>query len=346
MQFRRMLSCLLCMSFALSFLPLSGKVNDEFNPLKIKRLSRDAFNRLTGFHKIICKKQIKKGGREEFEHHIQLQLFDSLDVPVEGTQFWVTAKILREGRKVTISLPAINFQTGPASAQDPYNPFPGGTIRTTDGFLPKRVRPLDPIFRTFFGPTNDGQSLAFSYTDNPLPNPIAGFNLGITLAGGLVIQGAGTWGSLIPPGGHVLMPTDITYFVESTEQLCKNFVLSEGATDITQFTGGPDGPAGSAYRDHHINDAFDDVVAWTWTDNSMIADKSNNTVNVMVRIGKMKGRKLKLRKPIQLTDLPAGIFAWDTAVAINPTNKDNIVVSYAIGNIPSTPSGKLHEEFS
>lgn len=274
---------------------------------------------------------------EWFEHNIQFQLYDSLDVPVEGTQFWVTLKILKEGKKVTISLPAINFQTGPISSVDPYNPLPGGTLRTSDGFLPKNLRPSDPVFRTYFGASNNGQSLAFSYTDNPLPNPIAGYNLGITLAGGLVIQGAGTFGSLIPPGPQVLMPTDITYLAEPSKKLCDNFVLSEGASDITQFTGGPFGAAGSAYRDNHVNDAFDDVLAWAWTDNSMIEDKSNNTVNVMVRIGRLKNGRLKLEKPIQLTNLPPGTYAWDTAVAINRTNKNNIVVSYATLNEPSTP---------
>ncbi len=335
MLFSRILSCLLCVSVALLSSPLSGQEHDTLNPLMSKHLSKDVFDKMCGCRK--AKTKHRTSEREEFEYDIQLQLFDSLDVPVDGTQFWVTLKILKEGKKVTISLPAISFQTGPVSAQDPYNPLPGGTIRTADGFLPKKLRPVDPVFRSFFGPSNDGQSLAFSYTDSPLPNPIPGFNLGITLAGGLVIQGAGTWGALIPPGGHVLMPTDITYLIESPKTISKNFVLSEGSTDITQFTGGPDGPAGSAYRDHHVNDAFDDVVAWTWTDNSMIDDKSNNTVNVMVRLGKLKGNRIKLRDPIQLTNLPPGIFAWDTAVAINPTNKDNIVVSYAIGNIPSTP---------
>lgn len=333
----QILRFLFCVSVTLFLFPMSVKGNHEVNPMTAPSPLRSALKKKCNSHPIIFEKHQNKNDRKEFEHNIQLQLFDSLDVPVEGTQFWVTVKILKEGQKVTISLPAINFQVGPASVQDPYHPLPGGTIRTTNGFFPKKICPVDPIFRTFAGASNDGQSLAFSYTNDPLPDPIAGFNIGITLGGALIIQGAGTWGSLIPPGGHVLMPTDMTYLIEPIQKICKNFVISQGASDITQFTGGPDGPAGSAYRDHHINDSFDDLLAWTWTDNSMIDDKSNNTVNVMVRIGKMKDQKFKLRKPIQLTDLPPGIFAWDTAVAINPTNKNSIVVSYAIGNVPSTP---------
>lgn len=283
------------------------------------------------------KEKCKHTQGEWFEHHIQLQLYDSLDVPVDGTQFWVTLKILKEGKKVSISLPTINFQIGPTSTEDPYNPLPGGTIRTADGFLPKEFCPSDPVFRTFFGASSNGQSLPFSYTDPVFPNPIAGYNLGITLGGGLVIQGAGTWGALIPPGPQVLMPTDISYLVEPIQKFAENFVLSKGASDITEFTGGPFGAAGSAYRDNHVNDAFDGVVAWTWTSNANIKDKANNTVNVFVRVGKFKHGKLQLGKPIQLTDLPAGTYAWDTAVAINRTNKDNIVVSYATLNAPSTP---------
>lgn len=337
MSSNQILSYLCCLFFALSC-PINAKASDEIAANRSKHHLCSAFKKKRLSKKNNLREHKRPQKTESFGHNIQLQLYDSLDVPVDGTQFWVTLKILKEGQKVTISLPIINFQTDSTSPDDPYhNVLPGGTIRTSDGFLPKGLRPLDPVYRTFSGSSNNGQSLAFSYADNPLPNPIVGYNLSITIGGELVIQGAGTFGALIPPGPQVLMPTDISYIIEPSEKLCKNFVLSKGASNITQFTGGPFGAAGSAYRDHHVNDAFDDVVAWTWTDNSMIANKANNTVNVMVRIGKIKNGKLKLRKPIQLTDLPPGIYAWDTAVAINPTNKDNIVVSYAVLNEPSTP---------
>ena len=65
--------------------------------------------------------------------------------------------------------------------------------------------------------------------------------------------------------------------------------------------------------DTNVNDAFDNVVAWTWSDNSNIPDKTNNTTNVWVAIGKIKNGKLKMRKPIQLSDLPPNLLIFDTA---------------------------------
>ena len=57
--------------------------------------------------------------KKQFEHKIQLQLSDSLGFPVPGTEFWVTLTIIKEGPKVTIQVPVINFQTGPTSPDDP-----------------------------------------------------------------------------------------------------------------------------------------------------------------------------------------------------------------------------------
>lgn len=286
---------------------------------------------------------------ETFKHNIQLQLSDAYGVPVPGTEFWVTLTILKKGQQVTVQIPSINFVTGPlanASYEKPFLPPPieGGYLYTADGFLPKNLRPNDVVYRSWLGASNNGLSLPFSFGQpNNFPIPPVGYIVSITNAGALVIQGAGTFCNIIPPGQQILLPTDVTYLVLSKEELRKNqlkgnTVLSTGPTDTTQFTGGDTGAAGTELRDSHVNDAFDGTVAWAWTDNSMIADKTNNTLNAMVAIGRTtKEGKLKVRAPIQITDLPPGTFAWDTAVAINRNNKDNIVVSYAINNAPSAP---------
>ena len=80
-----------------------------------------------------------------------------------------------------------------------------------------------------------------------------------------------------------------------------------------------------------MNDAFDGVAAWAWTDNSTVPDKTNGTMNVMVAIGKItKNGTLKVAPPIQLTNLAPGFMAWDTAVAINRKDEKNIVVSWEL----------------
>ena len=87
-----------------------------------------------------------KYSRKEFTHKIQLQLFDGNMFPVDGTQFWVTFKILTDGNKVTLQLPTINFLTGPLATGDVYAPLPGGFLRTVDGFLPKELCPSEPVY--------------------------------------------------------------------------------------------------------------------------------------------------------------------------------------------------------
>ena len=59
--------------------------------------------------------------KNSFEHNLQLQLFDVYGVPVPDTQFWITVTILKEGNKVTLQLPCINWQSGPF-ANAPYEP--------------------------------------------------------------------------------------------------------------------------------------------------------------------------------------------------------------------------------
>jgi hypothetical protein len=108
--------------------------------------------------------------------------------------------------------------------------------------------------------------------------------------------------------------------------------LSTGATTTTQFSFGP--VANDALRDFHINDAYKRRVAWAWNDNSMVTDKTNNVLNLMVITGKIKkDGTLKLRKPVQLTNVqPPFTSNFDTAVAINRKNPKNIIVSYTLLN--------------
>lgn len=266
-----------------------------------------------------------------FKHNIQLQLSDSLGYPVPGTEFWITLEILKMGPLVTIQIPLINFQTGqranaPGEATPPF--LEGGYLYTSKGFLPEKLRPSQLVPHSIVAASNNGLSPVFSFDQAPdtLPLPPAGYIVQVTNAGALVIQSAGTFGNIIAPGPQILMPTTISYFVNRKQKLCKNKILSRGFTNTTEFTSSA---ADNGFRDSHVNDAFDGVAAWAWTDNSMVEDKTNGIMNVMVAIGHTnKKGKLKVADPIQLTNLEPGVMAWDTAVAINRTNKDNIIVSY------------------
>ncbi len=141
------------------------------------------------------------------------------------------------------------------------------------------------------------------------------------------------------------MPCSISYLAKSsTKKLSKNTKISTGATNITQFTGRA---ANNGIRDSHVNDAFNGVVAFSWTDNSMNVHLNNGTMNTLVAIGKTVKGELKMHAPINLTNYPdnvltptnQGIQAWTTSVAINRANPNNIVVSW--GKIDRSNSPNL-----
>lgn len=320
--------------------------NENEPPARSKSSSRHPLNQKQGSKKrksTLCRPERKKRDKQFFQHPIKLQLSDSLGFPVYGTEFWVLLDITQDGPNVKIQLPAINFETGPTAnfpqeqQLPPQNLIPGGYLYTSGGFLPEDIRPNDLLPHSIIAASNNGLSAPFSFTQpiNTLPTPPVGYIVQVTNAGALVIQCAGTFGNIIPPGRHILLPTEISYTVKPKEKLSENVKISCGATDTTQFS--PSVSPFDSLRDMHVNDAFENVFVWAWTDNSMIADKTNGTLNVMVAIGEYKHGKLHVENPIQLTNLPPGRYAWDTSVAINRTDKHNIVVSWADGNVPSTP---------
>ena len=284
------------------------------------------------------------------KHNIQLQLYDTLGFPVDGTQFWVTIDVIKNGPLVTLQIPLINFQTGQVSTENPFYPSgelvpgippAGGYLYTAAGFLPKHLRPSSPIPQSVVATSNNGLSPVYSF-DQPaatLPNPPAGYILQVTNAGEIQVQGAGNYGNIIAAGPQIMMPVTITYLAEPERALGVNLKISTGASDTTQFTGGPDEAAGTGFRDSHVIDAFEGKVVFAWTDNSNIP-QNINTLNVMVAVGEVdKDGQLKVGKPVQLTDLPPQVYAWDTAAAIVRAgpHKGNVIVSYSVLNAPGTP---------
>ncbi len=268
-----------------------------------------------------------------FEHNIQLQLFDFNGFPVENTKFWVALNVLKRGPEVTLQLPVINFQTGQISSENP-NPsnvlIPGGYLYTVDGFLPANVRPVDLVPRSVLAGSNNGLSPVFSFTQTPstLPEPPVGYIVQVTNAGALQIQGAETFENIIPAGPQIMLPIDITYLARQAPRLLDNRRLSTGLTSTVNFTSSA--AANNGVRDSHVCDADAGIAAWAWCDNSNIK-QTINTLNVMVSIGTTDSSgKLTVGAPIQITNFPANVGAWDTAIAINRTNPDNIVVSYGM----------------
>lgn len=321
----------------------------------------------------------ERGRAKVFKHKMHLYLADCYGFEVPSASFWITMDVIKEdlgdSTRVTLQLPTINFETGPYAnnlyelnnpiseppgiAPEPgiYLPPPqnGGYLYTKDGFLPYDLRPVDVMPRTFFGPSNNGQNIPFTFITNtvsPPPNvsgviynaPEAGYLIRITNTGGLVIEGIGTLGNIIPPGTQQLIATDLTYIVKKYKQhICKNTQISKGPINVAQYGIFPPIELGNAsnVRDHHVNDAWDNVVAYAWTDNSNIPNSITqpNEMNLAYAIGTVKDGKLELQKAKFLplpANMPNNMYAWDTAIAINRTDKNNIVISYNL-LAPVTP---------
>lgn len=256
---------------------------------------------------------------------------DSRNLFINGTEFTIKIDIKSKKlnncvREVTLYLPEINFQIiGDAGVAEGY-------IGTSSGFLPEKYSPLTPTCQSIVAASYNGMLEAFTRTPLVAQQPINGYIVQINDAGALSIQAVGQFGNSIPAGGHALLPTTISYLVKRGKQICKNVKLSLGPVDTTQFRVGS-GAAANGIRDSHVNDAFDNVVAWTWQDNHNIADKTNGITNVFVAIGKIINGEIKNVNVQQLTNFTATNPGrpFDTAVAINRSDKNNIVVSW--GNI-------------
>ena len=279
----------------------------------------------------MAKHSVKSCQSKNYSHKIQFAVSDTNTLLVPGTEFWVDLTIVEEKDKITIQFPTINFQI--VTGQPPiFTPVPtGGYLYAVNGFLPEHIRPTDLVSRSYLAPSNNGMSEPFSFAQDPstLPVPPTGYIIQITTRGLIIIQAPGTFDNVIPLGPQILMPTDITYVRQPKIKLGENYLIGPGFTNITQFTN--PSALGDAFRDSHVNDAFDHKLAWTWTSNSDQVDKTNNTMDTFVVIGKVSKRGgLKFKSPINLTNFGPNIQSWDTAVAINRTNKNNIVVSYGV----------------
>lgn len=312
--------------------------------------------------------------RSTFKHSMQLYLADAYGIEVPGSEFWITIDVIKEEidnvTRVTLQLPSISFVTGPF-ANNQYEtdnqiselidkvpglflppPQNGGYLYTKDGFLPSELRPNEVLPRTYFGPSNNGQNIPFIYlaSSNPPPEvsnviyhpPQVGYQIQITHSGGLVIQGIGTLGNIISPGSQQLLATDLTYIVKHQKsKICNNTRISTGAINIAPYTLPPPTPGNTDnVRDHHVNDAYDHVAAFAWADNSNIPNAAANpdVMHLAYAIGKVKNGKLNMRKA-RFLPTPDDRFVWDTAIAINRQDRNNIVISYLLINANSSTNG-------
>ena len=174
------------------------------------------------------------------------------------------------------------------------------------------------------------------------PVPPSGYQVMVGPMGDILIGGVGQNFNYLRAGNHNLKPFSMTYLVQAPLVLPQNIAVSKPFTNITQFSGGFYGAWGSALRDVHVTAAYGGKVIFAWSDNSGQADQTNNVTDCVIAIGNIVSGQLVMQPPVTLTNNisnpPGFTYVFDTAVVINPTNPNNIVVSWGTGNVPTQPN--------
>jgi hypothetical protein len=265
-----------------------------------------------------------------------LYIGDACGVPLNNTKFSINLKLFKSGPQITIQFPVISFQTGQFAnipGENLVPPLQGGYVYTSSGFLPKEFRPTDLIYRSVLVADDKGLTLPYSYNQNysTLPVPLPGYILGISDAGAITIMGAGTFGTIIPTGSHTVRPADMVYLVEPKIKIKKNFRVTNKALNIIKTIQPPHIQTGTPLRDSHINSSFDNVNIFAMVDNSKYT-KPTMTIgsDVTVKRGVYHKKKIHFGPTVFLTDLPENVVIFDTAATIDPTNPNNVCVSYGV----------------
>ena len=170
-----------------------------------------------------------------------------------------------------------------------------------------------------------------SYTAGNFPTPLPGLIVSINPYGKLSIFANGTFAMTIPPGPHTLLATTVTLVPDDSCKVTppKNFIIESRFSDVSQFVGNAlfDG-----IRDTHVNDTFEDVVAYSWVGNPVETaegEQALSALNLFVCIGKIQPNGKVILGPVQqLTNyqpLPTINFnAIATNGSANLTNVTNI----------------------
>jgi hypothetical protein len=271
------------------------------------------------------------------EHKMRIAIWWNLpnsnnSSPYPGSTQVITLKYKVIGDEITVDIPAINLQV----QDDVFNSFTS-YASTVDGFLPESIRPFTLTQVGTVSGSKNATSIPFN-TQTPPPTPVStsAYNVQIGQSGALYITSAcGQIGNNLAAGPHMVNQCTIVYNRKEIERLSYNITLSDGQSDVTTMTGSA---AADGYRDSHMNDFYNRKAVWAWTDNSNVPDalKSTGIMETMVRTAQVAlDGTLTLGPIVQLTNhyqeyIATGYRAqsWNTSVAINRTNDNNIVVSY------------------
>jgi hypothetical protein len=204
--------------------------------------------------------------------------------------------------------------------------FTGGYVITVKNPLPACRRPKDAQYYTISN--NDGFITPYLFPAVPLSTPqllfSSVFYAIIDTVGNLTITAGGTQLQLIPPGSHCLMSTTVAAY-KSYKPKClgKEFIIQSNFTNASKAID----TSATDLRDSHVNDTYQYIVVYTWSDNSQ-QDQTNGNLDAFVGVAK-GNKKFHLQNLTNLTGSDNNVF--DAAAAINRNQSmfpGNIIVTW------------------
>lgn len=275
------------------------------------------------------------------EHEVRTMLFDLEDgywnqftndnCEALNLEFSANITYHKIHDQVFVQIPELNFVV-PETVDQCYldnatiPPPDGGYLYTKDGFIPHEFRPNVVVPFTFAAE----EHLLLPLEDPPVNHTGQSYELQIDTEGRIKIAGLGF--NPITPGPHTILPTSVTYYLNKNGcHAPKNIPVSK-TPSIPNNSNSP-----NQFLELQMNSFEDGRVAFTFGDNSgpnqpILTKNIVAVADVVQHSGKPR---LKFTVPqlvydpstIGYGDPAVGYFTGiETDVAINPTDKNNIVV--------------------
>lgn len=203
-------------------------------------------------------------------------------------------------------------------------------------FLPKKLRP-------------DTTQTIVQLTDKYLDLGLSGFNISLNTYGQLIITACNILGGNFPIYRFYNIE-DLTfrYLIrqDTCQNTCNEFIIQPGFTSVS---GNGYQDVGDNIRDGHVGDFHCGILAYCWSDNSDQKNKAVTVTNAYIRIGEYdeySNMPKWITDPINVSKFPTTensipTVTFNTSIAINRTNPNNIVLGIGVVHNATSAGGSL-----
>lgn len=219
-------------------------------------------------------------------------------------QFNVSATVTATATTVSITLPSFDFDI----------PTTGFVYNVTSSNLPQTMWHKRALPYAFNLP-GDQSYVLYIFND------------------GSIVVGAPGFQPLMG-GQHYTYGVTVAYSLDSTIQPPTNYQLHNKTANVTttKYLGD--------FLDFYNNDFYDDTFAYCWSSNPVDEVTNELNMNLYAVVGTINNKGVPIFGPVKLLyapdNQPLRQFCLENTISINPTNKQNIVVTttYRNANIP------------